>query len=289
MSFRTVIVKNRCKLEYSLNYMVYRTADQEKRILLDEISTIMIETNMACLTSALISEVSQRNIKLIFCDSKSNPICETLSYYGSYDSFSKLVKQYNFDKEIVAQVWSVIVKEKIVNQSKVMRLINEELANKLLEYTTQIIAADASNREGHAAKVYFNGLFGKDFSREQDRKENKYLDYGYTILLSSINRSVKLLGYYTELGIHHIGKTNPFNVSCDLIEPLRPIIDAKIVKQELTEENFKKELVGLLETNVICDNQTMFLENAIKTYVQSVFSALDTGQLGKIKFIEYAI
>ena len=100
---------------------------------------------------------------------------------------------------------------------------------------------------------------------------------------------MKLLGYYTELGIHHIGKTNPFNVSCDLIEPLRPIIDAKIVKQELTEENFKKELVGLLETNVICDNQTMFLENAIKTYVQSVFSALDTGQLGKIKFIEYAI
>ena len=132
MSFRTVIVKNRCKLEYSLNYMVYRTADQEKRILLDEISTIMIETNMACLTSALISEVSQRNIKLIFCDSKSNPICETLSYYGSYDSFSKLVKQYNFDKEIVAQVWSVIVKEKIVG------FITGEILSKKEWYTVQL-------------------------------------------------------------------------------------------------------------------------------------------------------
>ena len=41
MAFRTVIVKNRCKLEYSLNYLVCR-GDEEKRILLDEIEFLII-------------------------------------------------------------------------------------------------------------------------------------------------------------------------------------------------------------------------------------------------------
>lgn len=42
MSFRNVIIRERCKLEYSLNYLVCRKKDEGKRILLDEISLIII-------------------------------------------------------------------------------------------------------------------------------------------------------------------------------------------------------------------------------------------------------
>lgn len=35
-------------------------------------------------------------------------------------------------------------------------------------YTEQIELADTTNREGHAAKVYFNALFGMEFTRSAD-------------------------------------------------------------------------------------------------------------------------
>lgn len=45
----------------------------------------------------------------------------------------------------------------------------------LNEYIGQVELADASNREGHAAKVYFNALFGMDFTRSADIPVNAAL------------------------------------------------------------------------------------------------------------------
>ena len=57
-------------------------------------------------------------------------------------------------------------------------------------YVGQIEFQDTTNREGHAAKVYFNALFGKDFTRSSEVPLNAALDYGYSILLSAFNREV---------------------------------------------------------------------------------------------------
>ena len=84
---------------------------------------------------------------------------------------------------------------------------------KYLAKDGHVIEDDKTNREGHAAKVYFNSLFGKDFSRDNECNINKYLNYGYSIILSAVNREVKILGYLTELGVHHIGESNSFNLS----------------------------------------------------------------------------
>ena len=58
----------------------------------------------------------------------------------------------------------------------------------LQEYLGEIEYGDATNREGHAAKVYFNALFGKSFTRTDDLLINAALNYGYSILLSAFNR-----------------------------------------------------------------------------------------------------
>ena len=52
-------------------------------------------------------------------------------------------------------------------------------------YMGQLEFQDATNREGHAAKVYFNAVFGMAFTRSQESAWNSALDYGYTILLSA--------------------------------------------------------------------------------------------------------
>ena len=62
--------------------------------------------------------------------------------------------------------------------------MNKSEASLILEnYINELEFNDASNREGHAAKVYFNALFEIGFNRRDDNPKNKYLNYGYSILL----------------------------------------------------------------------------------------------------------
>ena len=193
MPFRTVVIKTRSKLEYSLNYLIYRTENEERRILLDEINTVIIESTQVAITTALISSLAEKNIKLIFCDAKRNPQSELLTYFGTYDMNEKINEQFSFLKSTKEQVWKEIVVEKILNQSRVLRNIDKESAMLLESYANDVKVGDISNREGFAAKVYFNRLFGMNFNRNQDCEVNKFLDYGYTIILSSFNRIIKML------------------------------------------------------------------------------------------------
>ena len=287
MSFRTVVIKNRCKLEYSMNYLVYR-GEEEKRINLNEITTLIIQSTQVCITSALLSKLIDSKIKVIFCDTCNNPQSELIPYYGSYNVREKIINQVNISKEAMNTVWKRIVEEKILQQANNLKFMKlDDSYYKLVEYKKEVDLGDNSNREGHAAKVYFNALFGNDFSRDKEININKYLNYGYSIILSAFNREIKNLGYLTEIGIHHIGNLNPFNLSCDFVEPLRPLVDYYVISEKLNEENFKKELINILNIYVNIDDKRMILDNAIKVYIQSLFNALFDCNINKIKFIDY--
>lgn len=290
MSFRTIVINNRCKLEYSLNYLIIRKLEEEKKVLLDEVRLIIVHSLQVSITSALISEISKRKIKIVFCDEKHQPECEMVSYQNNHYSYRKIKEQINFSNENKDLLWKYIIKEKILNQARNLRYASLENSYiSLMKYFDEVEFGDISNREGHSAKVYFNSIFGKDFTRDLDCSINRYLNYGYSILLSCINRSVKSLGYLTELGIHHIGESNPFNLSCDLIEPLRPLVDFQVIQGNLTEENYRKELISLLSKKVKYNNKDFFLDNAIQLYIEDMFVYLKSGDLRKISFIEYEL
>lgn len=288
MSFRTVVVKTRCKLEYSLNYLIYRTADSEKKICLNEISTLIVQNTGVAITAALLSMLMEKKIKVIFCDAKSNPQGEMVPYYGAYNNYEKIKSQINWDDDSKNTVWQIIIMKKIEGQRNNLNLIEkQDSSEKLSEYLLDVLPGDPTNREGHSAKVYFNSCFGKDFSRGDECDTNAFLNYGYSIILSAINRELKALGYLTEFGIHHIGESNPFNLSCDLMEPLRPLIDRYVLKKKVDRENFKGEFINLLNETVSFDDKNMILDNAIHLYVLSAISALNEKNPGRIKFINY--
>lgn len=289
MPFRNVIVSERCKLEYSLNYLICRKGMEEKRILLDEIKTIMIQTTQVSITTNLITMISKKKIKLIFCDEKSNPECELVPYQNNFYSYRKIKEQINF-VDNAQSIWAEIVKRKIINQANNLHLMNkDEEFNMLLSYANDVRLDDHTNREGHSAKVYFNALFGMDFNRSQSNSINMFLNYGYSILLSSINREIKMLGYLTELGIHHIGESNPFNLSCDLIEPIRPLVDYYVITEKVNIDNFKLEFVKMLNLEVKYNNQKIFLDNAIHLYVVDILNKIKKSDPSDILFIEYEL
>ena len=291
MSWRIVVIKNRAKLDYKMDYLIVRSDEQTSRIHLSEISTIIIENTAVSLTAYLLVELIKNKIKVIFCDEKHNPILEACGYYGSFDTSAKIRMQIKWIKQIKDEVWAEIIRAKILGQRFVLPTHAVEEKNLFLEYANSVEKGDFTNREGHAAKVYFNRLFGKDFSRSDNNTINAALDYGYGILLSAFNREITSMGYITQIGIHHDNMYNQFNLSCDLMEPFRPLVDKTVLNMDLKQfENEEKlKLVDILNETVKIDNKKQFVNNAIRVYTQSVFHALNENDISKIKFVSYEL
>lgn len=286
MGFRTVVIKNKAKLEYTLNYLVIR-GETEVKIPLSDINTLIIQNIQTCITSALIAKITSNKIKLIFCDEKNNPCSELVGYYQNYSNYSKIRQQINWEHDLKPYLWTLIIKQKILTELKLLIFLNKvEASEKLKIYINEVEEGDSTNREGHAAKVYFNSLFGKDFVRGSDTNINKYLNYGYSIIASAINREIKCCGYLTEIGIHHIGETNPFNLTYDFIEPLRVIVDYYVKCKNIDEANYKTILNSILSFKVTFNGNEMFLENAIHLYILNLLNYLNGSKKDPI-FVEY--
>ena len=153
MSWRTVIVSNQAKLDCKMGYMVVR-GEEIKRILLDEIAIVVIENPAVSITGCLIEAMIEKKIKVIFCDAKRSPAAELIPHHGSHDSAAKIRIQAAWPEEIKARIWQEIVTEKIRRQAAFLTDLKRERESRLLlSYIGQVELLDASNREGHAAKV----------------------------------------------------------------------------------------------------------------------------------------
>ena len=289
MGWRVVSVSSRSKLELKMNYLVIRN-DTIKRVHLDEISVLIIENTGCSMTAALLESLWKKKINVVFCDSKRNPSAQILPFSARFESNSQLFIQLNWDEEMKKRVWAEIINQKIMKQSDNLRRVNSELANKLMGYTKEIEPGDVTNREGHAAKVYFNALFYPEFSLDSECPENAALNYGYAIILSCMNRIIVACGYSTQLGIFHKNTFNQFNLGCDLMEPFRPLVDFKVSQlnlgNELTQEN-KYKLLDVLNEEVFINRQRTTVLNAMQIYARGVFSAIEEKDMSFFRAYDY--
>lgn len=285
MSWRIVVISTSAKLDYSMGYMVVRR-DTVTKIHLNEIHTVMIETTAVSITAALLAELTKHKVKVIFCDEKRNPSSELVPYYGAHDTSNKVRNQIQWSQDIKTAVWTEIVSEKIRNQMKVLQDYGRQEQEMLNEYINNIEFGDVTNREGHAAKVYFNALFGKDFSRSSECNINAALNYGYSIILSAFTREIAVNGYITQLGLFHDNMFNPFNLASDLMEPFRTLVDRKVLEMSLGvfDHEEKMELVNLMNDEVSINGRSEYVVNAIKIYTRSIFDALEEKDVSLIRF-----
>ncbi len=277
MSWRTVVVENRCKLDYSMGYLVCR-GEQTKKVLLDEISTLIVENTAFAVTGVLLAELVKRKINVIFCDERYNPLAQLNAIYGRYDCSGTIGEQIRWSDDIKSEVWTRIVRQKIAQQAWFLKDIENPRYSLLESYAHDVEIGDRTNREGHAAKVYFNALFGMDFKRgDGNISVNGLLDYGYAVLLSAFNREVVSDGYLTQCGIFHRNEFNYYNLSCDLMEPFRVIVDRYVFLNcgdEISVE-VKHGIANILNSRVqICD-KSVTVSDAISVYCKRVFRALN--------------
>ncbi len=290
MSWRTVVINSKAKLSYKNDYMIIR-GENVNQIHLSEINTVVINSTAVTITSYLIAELLNRKVKIIFCDNRRDPIGEVLPYYGCHNVSKRINEQINWDEENAQAVWTRIIKEKILNQARLLEIEGFKTSEMLKQYADELVTFDKTNREGHSAKVYFDSLFGVKFTRDAQINVNAALNYGYAIILSQFNRDIAAQGYLTQLGIKHKNEFNPFNLSSDLMEPFRQLVDRIVYEnaKESFDPDLKLKLIDVLNHKVRIKGSNQYVSNAISIYDKSVFDALKKKDASLIEFFEYEL
>lgn len=275
--FRSVVIESPCKLSYKGGYMVVRKEDDTVKVHLSEFHTLVLHTNQAYISAYLMSELAKSKISLVVSDERHDPVGQYLPLYGAHNTSARIDEQLEWGPVAKKQVWQRIVRDKILHQSRVLGVrAREEDAVMLEKVAAEVRSGDGTHREAHAAHLYFRSLFGPDFSRDEDGSINAALNYGYALLLSSVNREIVSRGYLTQEGICHHNDFNQFNLSCDFMEPFRPIVDRVVfdnVGDEFTKDD-KLLLVDMLNQTIPYRGGSYRVASVISLYVKDCLDAL---------------
>ena len=277
MGWRTVVVNQHSKLAYKNNALLFKTSEKQEVIHLSEIDILILETTDITLTTMLLKRLVDENILVIFCDDKRLPSAKLMPYFGRHDSSLQLAKQVVWEEEKRQTVWTEIIAQKILNQHLYLREIEHyDKSQSILKLYDGLELFDPTNREGHAARIYFQSLFDNSFSRELQTTVNAALDYGYTLLLSVFAREIVKAGCLTQIGMKHVNQFNDFNLASDLMEPFRPLVDQIVFEHREKEfTQIKRQLFTLFTNNYVYNFQQMYLTNIVQDYTKKVIKVLN--------------
>lgn len=289
MGHRVIYVEKCEYLRLYLDNLKVMVKDNDILFPISDIQILVIDNYQSNISVPLINKLTENNVCTIICGVDHLPKSYILPINGNFATSGNINKQISWEKERKALLHSIIVKYKIENQIEILKQNNKshEVIKKLYEFVDSIELDDRTNREGLAAKMYFRELFGSDFIRFDDDVINAGLNYGYSIFRSLITSIIVAKGYIANIGIFHKGKQNMFNLSDDIIEVFRPIVDDYVYNTMRDEILFKQEhrekLIQLTNKKILIDSRKQTVANAINQYLDSIFNYLD-GETNRVLF-----
>lgn len=180
-------------------------------------NTITQQALVACETSGAA---------VVVCGETFLPEALLLPFDASTLHAEVLRLQIAATERVKGSLWRQIVVAKIDAQADLLRAIGQPSA-RLGRLALHVQDHDTGNLEAQAASLYWKTLFGKSFRRNPDTPGlNAFLNYGYSVLRSAVARAVVGTGLHPALGLFHSHRNNAFALADDLMEPLRPAVDA---------------------------------------------------------------
>ena len=286
--WRRLVIASKAHISIQGNAVSIRQDSSINLVPISQLCSIMIENPFVTLSSAFLTRIAKENIALVFCDGKYMPAAEFVSLYN--DTSNRLENQIQWRKEQKSSVWMQILHQKLQSEIELLEKYSLPNSQQICYLQSCIRSSDQCDTiESQAARYYFNSLYGKGFCRRTENPINSALNYGYSIILSAISRAITIHGLHPAIGIHHANQRNPFNLSCDLIEPFRAAVDECVYctpDREL-DWSYKKELINITRKHVSYDNKHMELEQAIDCLVLDVIAAMKCPE-NKIGVLCYA-
>lgn len=232
---------------------------------IEDIGVVIIDNPAVSITIPLLNDLADNNVIVIICNSKGVPSSTLLSFGTNHYQGEILQSQIDITEPLKKGLWKQIVESKIKNQAALLNKLGKR-GDKLKPYYNNVKSGDVDNREGIAARIYFQELFGKGFVRERSQEGiNALLNYGYTILRAATARAVVGSGLFPGIGLYHHNRSNSFPLVDDLIEPYRPFVDEAVYQLlsnnclELSK-NAKAKLISVLYTDVFFKRTSRPLE-----------------------------
>lgn len=284
MSHRIIYIENCEYLRLYLDNLKVEYKDNDLFIPISDIQILVIDNYRSNLSVPLINKLMEANVCTIICGIDHLPTSYILPINGHFSQSGNINKQINWSDENKKNVHQKIVKAKIFNQIEILKKNNKdfEVITKLYQFLSEVEPGDITNREGLSAKMYFREMFGDNFVRFNDDIVNIGLNYGYSIFRSLISSIIVAKGYLPNLGIFHKGKQNMFNLSDDIIEVFRPIVDDYVLNNMMEDILFKQEhreaLIQLTNKKVKIDNRKQTIPNAIYIYIESILKELENNE-----------
>lgn len=279
MGYRNIMISNGTELHVKDKQLQIGNLAS---IPLEDINSIMIESQSVKLTSYFLQKAAEYGIVVYVCNEQHNPSTVVLPLQHHHRHFKMLKLQIGMSKPLQKRLWQQIIVRKIKNQARCLELMNIPQWKELDIMAREVKSGDTTHVEGKAAAFYFKCLFGERFSRGEDHIINSALNYGYAIIRGMIARTIICYGFEPSLGIWHCSELNGFNLADDFIEPFRQVVDLYVAKKfdyaemETTlTPDMKKGLFSVLSYDMDVNGEKQILANAIDKMIMGYGGCLN--------------
>lgn len=264
--------------------------DEIHKVPVEDIGYVVIENQQISFSVPLLQELMANNVAVIFCDASHMPNSMLLNLEGHHLQSEMFRFQIEASEPLKKNLWKQTVEAKIRNQSLLLHKLGKN-GSLLKPFYCNVKSGDTDNREGAAAKVYWQEMFGPDFIRDRyGMCPNNFLNYAYIVLRAAVARALTGSGLLPTLGLFHHNRYNAFCLADDIMEPYRPFADEIVFQlfhegqRELTTET-KADILKILANDVCFENTIRPLMVGLSQTTASLFRCF-TGEQKKIVYPE---
>lgn len=232
--------------------------EMKRTIPIEDIGYIVLEHQQTAITLPLLNALADNNVAVIICGENRFPNTMLMQLNSNTTQGERYRAQVEASEPLKKGLWRQVIEAKIRNQAALLNKLEKD-GDILRPYYQNVKSGDSDNREGIAAKLYWNNLFGSDFVRHREGKApNNLLNYGYTLLRAAVARALMGSGLLPAFGIFHRNRYNAFPLADDIMEPYRPYVDEIVFMMytngvtELNKES-KAQLLRVLFTDTRFD------------------------------------
>lgn len=225
-----VISQGPAYLSVEHGQLLIRRKDQpDARVPVEDIGVLLIDQPAVTYTHGLLVRLCEAGAAVVLCGERHLPTGLLLPFENNELTGRRLRAQAAAPIPLRKRLWKQVVRRKVRLQALNLPE-GHKVRRRLLRMVREVRSGDAGNVEGQAARFYWPALLGPDFRRDPDSDSppNGLLNYGYTVMRSMVARAIVASGLHPALGLQHRHRGNAFALADDLMETLRPMVDAAV-------------------------------------------------------------
>jgi CRISPR-associated protein Cas1 len=196
-----------------------------------DVGALVASHRQVVFTQNLVAALAREGAPLICCDERHLPAAMLLPLDAHFAQAERFQAQAAASLPARKRLWKEIVSLKIVMQARALLRLNGEDAG-VLPLARKVRSGDPDNLEAVAAQRYWPRVFGDPQFRRGNGEDprNAMLNYGYAVVRAAVARAICASGLHPSLGVNHRNRYNAFCLADDLMEPLRPLVDERVVR-----------------------------------------------------------